>query len=113
MSPAQVERVLDTFPHLADHRSFTSWAPHFESFAQAFIHYGLPISNLIAFIDGKLWPICRPGMYQNIMYSGHKRIHGLKVQGLVFPNGARRHGRFARSTVQNPSFSSLSTPSSP
>ena len=54
MSPAQVEHVLDTFPHLADHRSFTSWAPHFESFAQAFIHYGLPIDNLIAFIDGKL-----------------------------------------------------------
>ena len=24
---------------------------------------------------------------QNVVYSGHKRIHGLKYQGIVFPNG--------------------------
>ena len=45
------------------------------------------IPNLIAFLasDGKLWPVCRPGKYQHVLYSGHKRIHGLKTQGLVFP----------------------------
>ena len=26
---------------------------------------GLPIPDLIGFIDGKLWPICRPGRYQH------------------------------------------------
>jgi len=82
-----VEHVETTFPHLIDERSFSSWAPHFRRFAKAFRDVGLPIPNLIALIDGKLWPICRPGKYQRVVYSGHKRIHGLKTQGLVFPNG--------------------------
>ena len=70
-----------------DHRSFSSWAPHFEDFAEAFKAYGILIPNLVGFIDGKLWEICKPGMYQEVLYSGHKRVHGIKVQGLVFPNG--------------------------
>lgn len=76
----------NTFPHLVDHRSFSSWSPHFHQFAQAFTDYGLPIQNLIGFIDGKLWAVCRPGRYQNV-HSGHKRIHGIKTQGIIFPNG--------------------------
>ena len=47
---------------------------------------GLPIPDLIGFIDGKLWPICRPGRYQHGRAT-NKRIHGLKTQGIVFPNG--------------------------
>jgi len=83
-----VEHIHTKFPHLIDERSFTSWAPHFHEFADAFENKGIPIPNLIGFIDGKLWPVCRPGMYQHVLYSGHKRIHGLKTQGLIFPNGA-------------------------
>lgn len=83
----QVEHVHRQFPHLIDERSFTSWAPQFDEFATAFVSKGVPIDNLIGFIDGKLWPVCRPGRYQHVLYSGHKRIHGLKTQGLIFPNG--------------------------
>jgi len=85
-----VEHIHSNFPHLIDERSFTSWAPHFHEFADAFENKGIPIPNLIGFIDGKLWPVCKPGMYQHVLYSGHKRIHGLKTQGLIFPNGAKR-----------------------
>ncbi|EOD29632.1 hypothetical protein EMIHUDRAFT_113665 [Emiliania huxleyi CCMP1516] len=84
---SEVEHVHNTFPHLVNHRSFSSWSPHFHQFAQAFTDYGLPIQNLIGFIDGKLWAVCRPGRYQNVLYSGHKRIHGIKTQGIIFPNG--------------------------
>ena len=84
---SQVEHIHDTFRHLVDERSFTSWAPHFREFADTFTTKGLPIPNLIGFIDGKLWPICRPGVYQHVLYSGHKRVHGLKTQGIQFPNG--------------------------
>jgi hypothetical protein len=87
----QIEHVHTKFPHLIDERSFTSWAPHFRSFADAFQRAGVPVPNLIGFIDGKLWPICRPGRYQSVMYSGHKRIHGIKTQGIVFPNGELWH----------------------
>jgi hypothetical protein len=84
-----VEHIHQHFPHLIDERSFTSWAPYFHEFAQAFEDAGVPIPNLIGFIDGKLWPVCRPGKYQHVLYSGHKRVHGIKTQGLVFPNGVR------------------------
>ena len=82
-----VEHIIDTFPHLVDERSFTSWASRFADFARCFVRRGCPIPNLIAFIDGKLWPVCRPTKLQQVLYSGHKRVHGVKTQGLVFPNG--------------------------
>lgn len=70
-----------------DERSFTGWASEFGTFANAFQAAGVPIDNLIGFLDAKLFPICRPGRYQRVMYSGHKRIHGVKIQSTVFPNG--------------------------
>lgn len=36
---------------------------------------------------GTLRPICRPGKDQRECYSGHKRVHGIKFQSVVFPNG--------------------------
>jgi len=81
------EHVEARFPWLLDERSLSSWAPHFEQFARAFRRKGLPISNLIGYIDGKLWPICKPGVYQRVLYSGHKRVHGVKTQGIQLPNG--------------------------
>jgi len=82
-----VEHVHSRFAHLIDVRSFEAWAPRFESFAQVFKNKGAPIDNLIGFIDGKLQSVCKPGKYQHVLYSGHKRVHGLKTQGIVFPNG--------------------------
>ena len=84
-----MEFIHDEFDHLMDSRSLSSWAPHFHEFAECFSSHDLPIENLIGFIDGKLFEICRPGKYQQVLYSGHKRIHGIKVQGIVFPNGMR------------------------
>jgi len=82
-----VRFIRRRWAHLVDERSFTDWAPHFRAFADAFSRAGLPLKNLIGFIDGKLWKIARPGKFQKIMYSGHKRIHGIKTQGIIFPNG--------------------------
>lgn len=85
-----VEYVNRKFAHLVDDRSFTSWESRFDDFAEAFARSrpgGLPVDSLIGFIDGKLYPVARPTRGQQAVYSGHKRIHGLKVQGIVFPNG--------------------------
>ena len=73
--------------HLVDDRSIEHWASHFETFATAFRKHGLPVDNLIGFIDGKLWKVAKPTKFQRVLYSGHKRSHGIKTQGLVFPNG--------------------------
>ena len=32
-------------------------------------------------------PICRPGRNQRVVYNGHKRVHALKFQSVVAPNG--------------------------
>ena len=82
-----VEHVHRRFPWLVDVRSFTAWEAHFDDFATAFQDAGAPLGNLIGLIDGKLQPVCKPGRYQHVLYSGHKRVHGLKTQGIVFPNG--------------------------
>jgi len=82
-----VEHITSRFSHLIDERSLSGWASAFSAFSQAFRSQGVPIDHLIGFIDGKLWPVCRPGRYQQVMYSGHKRVHGVKMQSVVFPNG--------------------------
>jgi hypothetical protein len=35
--------------------------------------------------------VCRPGMHQELAYSGHKRKHGLKYQAVATPDGLVSH----------------------
>ena len=42
-------------------------------------HFGL--------IDGTVRKIARPKYLQRIMYNGHKRVHAIKFQSIVLPNG--------------------------
>ena len=58
-----------------------------ELFAQAIHRKGAALDNCWAFVDGTVRPICRPGEQQRVMYNGHKRLHGLKFQSVVAPNG--------------------------
>jgi hypothetical protein len=39
------------------------------------------------FIDGTLRKTCRPLYFQKLLYSGHKRCHGIKFQSIVTPDG--------------------------
>lgn len=58
-----------------------------QSFAEAIHNAGSPLDNCWGFIDGTLRPCCRPIINQRILFSGHKRTHGLKFQSVVCPNG--------------------------
>jgi hypothetical protein len=59
------------------------------------------LPRCIGFIDGTVHPISRPVKYQKSVWSGHKRVHGLKFQAVLLPDGmfgmlygpveARRH----------------------
>lgn len=44
-------------------------------------------NNVWGFLDGTLRRTCHPTYYQEQMYSGHKRIHGIKFQSVVTPDG--------------------------
>jgi hypothetical protein len=62
---------------------------------------GNALTNCFGFIDGTVHPVCRPVKFQKSVWSGHKRVHGMKFQSVILPDGmfaqlygpveARRH----------------------
>ncbi len=66
------------------------WMNH-EAYCKAIVQKGSPVNNVFGFIDGTLRQICRPGVRQKEMFSGHKRCHGLKFQHIMLPNGLVCH----------------------
>ena len=58
-----------------------------QKYADAIHQKGAPLTNCFGFIDGTVRPICRPTHNQRVCYNGHKRIHSLKFQSVVVPDG--------------------------
>lgn len=56
-------------------------------YAEAIHLQGAPLTNCFGFIDGTVRSIARPKHNQRVMYNGHKRVHGIKFQSVVTPNG--------------------------
>ena len=62
--------------------------PHIlQTYADAIYKKGAPLENCFGFIDGTLIRICRPLLNQRIVYNGQKRVHGIKFQSTILPNG--------------------------
>ena len=61
--------------------------PNLQSFADAIHNKGAALNTCQGFVNGKVRPICRPGRNQQLVYNGHKRVHALKFQSAVAPNG--------------------------
>ena len=91
-----LNKVLDLV-YDAHHHCLASWDQPFlspqyitrvlKSCADAVHNKGAPLKNCFRFIDGTVRPIARPKYYQQVMYNDHKRIHSLKFQSVVLPNG--------------------------
>lgn len=45
------------------------------------------MNNCWGFIDGTVRPICRPSQNQREYYSGYKKVHCVKYQSLLCPDG--------------------------
>ena len=45
------------------------------------------LENCWGFIEGIVRLLCMPNQNQKILYKGHKRVHGIKVQCVVAPDG--------------------------
>ena len=94
-------RIVD-FIHEHHHHLLQSWDQFFlqpdqlHNYAQAVHQQGAPLSNCFGFIDGTVRGIARPQENQRVMYNGHKRLHSIKFQSVVIPNGliANLHGPF-------------------
>lgn len=101
-----LEHISQNFFYLITDLNAPYWlAPNFlQTYANAVFAKGAPLHFVWGFIDGTGRPCCRPGMYQNVLFSGHKRIHCLKFQSIMTANGiicnmfgpveGRRHDSF-------------------
>ena len=80
-----LERNDGLLTNLDNHRWLTQEQLKF--FAYSIKKQGSSLDNCVGFIDGTIRPTCRPSHEQEAAYSGHKRLHGLKYQSIIFPNG--------------------------
>ena len=75
------------------HHRLSSWEQPFlspenlSSYTAAIHNHGAPLENRFGFIDGTVRRIARPKKNQWTMYNGHKRVHVMKLQSVVIPNG--------------------------
>lgn len=82
------DHVVNTQGHLLQDLDQPWLQPyHLDEFARAIHQKGAALDNCWGFVDGTIRPICRPGENQRVMYNGHKRVHCLKFQSVVAPNG--------------------------
>ena len=58
-----------------------------EQVALAIHQKGAALDNCWGFVDGTIRPIYRPGENRRVVYNGHKRVHCLRFQSVVPPNG--------------------------
>ena len=73
--------------HLTDfNQPFLSRAS-LRTYADAIHQKGAALNTCWDFVDGTVRVICRPLQNQRIVYNGHKRVHALKFQSIVAPNG--------------------------
>ncbi|KAL3190188.1 hypothetical protein MRX96_020497 [Rhipicephalus microplus] len=84
-----LRHIEDNFFHLLDDVNNHTWLnlDTLEEFSQAVHAKGAPLTNCWAFTDGTVRPICRPTRNQKVYFSGHKRVHALKYQAIMCPNG--------------------------
>ncbi|XP_064468692.1 uncharacterized protein LOC135382956 [Ornithodoros turicata] len=78
--------IATTFGHLISGFKCHDWL-NLEQFAKAVHDKGAPLPNCWGFIDGTARAICQPSSDQKAYFSGHKRFHCLKYQGIMCPNG--------------------------
>ena len=58
-----------------------------EEYSIAIHNKGAPLTNCFGFVDGTVCPGSRMGQNQRLLFNGHKRMHALKFQSAVIPNG--------------------------
>ena len=55
--------------------------------ADAIHQQGAPLDNCFGFVDGTVRGIARTKCNQRVMYNGYKRVHSIKFQSVVTPDG--------------------------
>ena len=80
--------IYNNFSHkLSDFNQDWLAPAKLSEYADAIYQKGVAIDFCWGFVDGTVRPICRPSENQRMVYNGHKRVHAIKFQSVVAPNG--------------------------
>lgn len=80
-----LQHVYTTFKRCID--DITRWSGQAGGWANAIFDAGALAPRCMAFLDGTFRPCCRPKRGQRQIYWGYKKLHGLKFQSAIAPNG--------------------------
>ena len=61
--------------------------PYLQRYADAVAGKGAPLYSCFDFVSGTIAHICRLVLNERVMYSHNTRVHGVKFQCVVLPNG--------------------------
>ncbi|KIJ27089.1 hypothetical protein M422DRAFT_191457, partial [Sphaerobolus stellatus SS14] len=62
-----------------------------EEYADAFRTFDVPAASVCDLIDCTIKQTCRMTWFQEPAYTGYKKYHGIKFQGITIPNGLIGH----------------------
>lgn len=84
--------IVQRWGHLATNFTQAAWFTHerLQHYAAA-VGAKCPLANCWFFLDGTIRPMCRPEEEQRAFYNGQKRVHCLKYQSVVTPDGLVAH----------------------
>ena len=83
-----VEFLYNEHGHLVSRWNEALLSPfNLQRYAVSIAGKGAPLKNCFGFVDGTVRPVCRPKRNQKTVFNGHKRVHSLKFQSVVLPNG--------------------------
>ncbi|CAB3996644.1 Hypothetical predicted protein [Paramuricea clavata] len=85
-----VDDLYERYSHLFQDLDQPWLSPeNLQLYGTAIHNKGAALDNCWGFVDGTVRPICRPKRNQKDVYneSCHKRVHALKYQSVVAPNG--------------------------
>jgi len=84
--------IDSTWEHLLDFDHDHLLSPlNLQQYANAIHRAGAPLKGVWGFIDCTIRRISRPTLWQCQAYNGHKRVHALKFQAIMLPNGMFGH----------------------
>lgn len=86
-----VQLVYDRWNHLLGFHQSRFGPDKLKLYARAISDAGSPLQRCVGFIDGTVRAISRPVRNQRAVFSGHKRVHALKFQAVVTPDGLVSH----------------------
>ena len=83
-----MDYLFDEYSHLlADLNQPWLSRDRLRHFAATIRDKGAPLESCWGLIDGTVRPLCKPDENQRILCNRHKRVHGIKFQSVVAPNG--------------------------